>query len=73
MNLREWTEMKTSFRSLVLPFVFPALLGGTAVMNCHAQADTEIGGQKLITISRAVSSTTRPPSVRRKASHEIWR
>ena len=30
------------------------------MMNCHAQADTEIGGQKVVTISRAVSSTTRP-------------
>ncbi|HEY2470322.1 MAG TPA: aldose 1-epimerase [Terracidiphilus sp.] len=29
-------------------------------MNCQAQADHEIGGQKVVTISRAVSSTTHP-------------
>jgi aldose 1-epimerase len=29
-------------------------------MNCQAQADVEIGGQKIVTISRTVSSTTRP-------------
>ena len=29
-------------------------------MSAHAQSDTEIGGQKVVTISRTVSSTTRP-------------
>jgi len=29
-------------------------------MNCHAQADVEIGGQKIVTISRAVSNAERP-------------
>jgi aldose 1-epimerase len=52
--------MKTSLRSFVLPFVFPALVGGTVAMSAHAQSETEIGGQKVVTISRTVSSTTRP-------------
>jgi galactose mutarotase-like enzyme len=29
-------------------------------MNCHAQAVTEIGGQKIVTLTRAATSTTRP-------------
>jgi galactose mutarotase-like enzyme len=29
-------------------------------MNCQAQADTEIGGQKVVTISRTVSNNGRP-------------
>lgn len=52
--------MKTPLRSFVLSFVVPALFGSTAIMNSHAQTDTEIGGQKVVTISRAVSGTTRP-------------
>lgn len=51
--------MKTSLRAFV-PFVLPALLGGTVAMNCHAQADTEIGGQKVVTISRTVSNNAKP-------------
>ena len=51
--------MKTSLRAFV-PFVLPALLGGTVAMNCHAQADTEIGGQKVVTISRTVSNNSKP-------------
>lgn len=45
---------------LVLKFILPVLVGGSVVVNLNAQSDTEIGGQKIVTISRAVSSTTRP-------------
>lgn len=53
--------MKPLFRGIaVLPFVLPLLLAGAFVMTSHAQAFSEIGGQKIVTISRSATSTTKP-------------
>jgi galactose mutarotase-like enzyme len=54
-------EMKTFVRALVL--LFPALTISVidpSVSNSHAQTLPEIGGQKVILLSRAAVSTTRP-------------
>ena len=57
MHFQGWIEMKLLFRALaMLPLVLPVLM----VAIGHAQAVTEIGGQKVVTITRAVTSTTRP-------------
>ena len=45
---------------LALPITLPVLMGSVFVMNSPAQAVTEIGGQKLVTITRAAASTTKP-------------
>ena len=53
--------MKKYLRTLLaLPITLPVLMGSVFVMNSPAQAVTEIGGQKLVTISRAAASTTKP-------------
>jgi galactose mutarotase-like enzyme len=54
-------EMKTFVRALVL--LFPALMISMTdplVSNSHAQTLPEIGGQKVILLSRAAVSATRP-------------
>jgi galactose mutarotase-like enzyme len=54
-------KMKTLFRALVL--LFPALaitMTDPLVSNIHAQALPEIGGQKVILLSRNAVSTTQP-------------
>jgi len=57
MHFQGWIEMKLIVRALaVLPVVLPALM----VVIGHAQAVTEIGGQKIVTLTRAAVSTTRP-------------
>jgi len=49
--------MRLFVRALaILPFVVPALM----VVIGHAQAVTEIGGQKIVTLTRTAESTTRP-------------
>ena len=45
---------------IVYSLALPALLGSFAAMNCQAQAVTEIGGQKLVTLTRTATSKTRP-------------
>ena len=53
--------MKKYLRTLLaLPITLPVLMGSVFVMNSPAQAVTEIGGQKLVTITRAAASTTKP-------------
>ncbi len=44
----------------LLPFVLPALMAGPLILIGHAQAVTEIGGQKIVTLSRKATSTTKP-------------
>jgi len=53
--------MKTLVRALVL--LFPALplsMAGPLVLNSHAQALPEIGGQKVILLTRSAVSATQP-------------
>lgn len=52
--------MKTTFRAFVLQFVVPAVVVSSVAMTSHAQNDTEIGGQKIVTISRTVTSQSKP-------------
>lgn len=52
--------MKTSLRTFVLPFVVPALVANFMLFSSQAQSVTEIGGQKIVTITRSVTSKTRP-------------
>lgn len=53
--------MKLLARALfLLPNALPLLFLGAFAMNSHAQADTEIGGQKIVTLTRAAVSTTKP-------------
>jgi aldose 1-epimerase len=52
--------MKPFFRTRVLSFVLPVAVASCLVMTSHAQADTEIGGQKIVTIARKPLSTTKP-------------
>ena len=46
---------------LALPaLVLPVLLAGPLVAFSHAQDATEIGGQKIVTLTRTATSTTKP-------------
>ena len=44
----------------VLPLGLPVLLAGALVESGFAQAVTEIGGQKIVTLTRKATSTTKP-------------
>ncbi|MGA9667910.1 MAG: aldose 1-epimerase [Terracidiphilus sp.] len=44
----------------LLPFALSFLMAGTLLATGEAQTATEIGGQKVVTISRAATSTTKP-------------
>ncbi|MGB7548721.1 MAG: aldose 1-epimerase [Terracidiphilus sp.] len=53
--------MKTLIRMLVaLPIVLPILMAGLFVVGGRAQAVTKIGGQKIVTLTRAATSKTKP-------------
>jgi aldose 1-epimerase len=53
--------MKQVLRALIaFPVVMPVLMGGLFVMESSAQAVTEIGGQKLVTLKRTATSKTSP-------------
>ena len=53
--------MKPAIRTLAaLPIVLPALMAGLFVAGSSAQAVTEIGGQKIVTLNRTATSKTRP-------------
>jgi aldose 1-epimerase len=53
--------MKLFVRTLaLLPLALPVLMAGTLVPVSQAQAGTEIGGQKVVTLSRTAISTTKP-------------
>jgi aldose 1-epimerase len=61
----ETHEMKIDMKLLVRAFasaviVVPALTAGILAPATHAQAVTEIGGQKIVTLKRAAVSTTKP-------------
>ena len=52
--------MKFSFRTYVVSFVLPAAVASWVVMSMQAQASTEIGGQKIVTLTRTAISKTKP-------------
>jgi len=53
--------MKLFVRTLaLLPLALPAFMAGPLVLASRAQADTEIGGQKIVTLTRKATSTTQP-------------
>ena len=61
LHLQGWTEMKTRFRiRTALPIALPVLMGVSFLMTSSAQAVTEIGGQKLVTLTRKAASKTKP-------------
>jgi galactose mutarotase-like enzyme len=43
-----------------LPVALPVLMAGGLVFTSHAQEATEIGGQKVVTLTRTAVSTTKP-------------
>jgi galactose mutarotase-like enzyme len=54
-------EMKLLVHVLsLLPFVLPVLLAGPLMVIANAQAVTEIGGQKIVTLTRKAVSATKP-------------
>lgn len=52
--------MKILLRACVLPVVLPAVVASCGLMNSQAQTVTEIGGQKIVTLTRSASSKTKP-------------
>lgn len=53
--------MKKSVRTmLAFHITLPLLMGSFFIMNSPAQAVTEIGGQKLVTLTRTATSKTKP-------------
>ena len=44
----------------LLPLAMPVLLAGSLVLIGHAQAVTEIGGQKIVTLTRTATGATKP-------------
>ncbi len=44
----------------LLLFAMPALMAGPLLLMGHAQAVTEIGGEKIVTLTRTATSTTKP-------------
>jgi len=46
----------------LLPFALPILMAGPFIVlsQAHSQTPTEIGGQKVVTLTRAAASTTKP-------------
>jgi galactose mutarotase-like enzyme len=61
MALYGWMEMKTLLRAVALMFVaLTILMTDPLVLNSHAQTLPEIGGQKVILLTRTSVSTTKP-------------
>ena len=53
--------MKPSARvRMWLRVALPVVVAGLSALNGHAQGVTEIGGQKVVNLTRAAVSTTRP-------------
>ena len=44
----------------LLPLALPSLMAGSLVLVSHAQAVTEIGGQKIVTLTRTALSKVKP-------------
>jgi galactose mutarotase-like enzyme len=59
LHFQEWIEMKILVRALAL-LALPVLLAGEFVSASHAQAVPEIGGQKIVILTRAVVSGAKP-------------
>lgn len=54
-------EMKLLVHTLaLLPFALPILMASPLIVMARAEAETEIGDQKVVTISRTAVSTTKP-------------
>ena len=47
-------------RACLIPVVLPALVASCGVMTAAAQSDTEIGGQKIVTLTRKVTDKNKP-------------
>jgi galactose mutarotase-like enzyme len=61
MHFQGWIEMMLHVRVLALhSLALPVLLAGTLIPASQAQAVTEIGGQKIVTLTRTAVSTTKP-------------
>jgi aldose 1-epimerase len=52
--------MKLFTRTLALPYLLAAFLTGAFAMTVQAQDVTEIGGEKIVTLTRKAVSTARP-------------
>jgi aldose 1-epimerase len=60
MHLQGWVEMKLLIHALnMLIVALPVLLAGVLV-RADAQDVTEIGGEKIVTLTRTPTSTTKP-------------
>jgi aldose 1-epimerase len=58
---QEWIEMKLLHHVVALmPFVLPVLLAGPLTAPGNAQEDFMIGGQKVVTLTRTATSSTKP-------------
>lgn len=57
--MKRWMRV-SAFVPALLTFALPAAMAGLLVAACHAQTATEIGGEKIVTLSRKPVSTTRP-------------
>ena len=60
MRFQGWIKMNPFLRTSVLAFVLPAAVASLVVMSAQAQSATEIGGQKIVTLTRTATSKTRP-------------
>jgi galactose mutarotase-like enzyme len=61
LHFKGWIEMKAFFRGrMLLTLALPALMAGTLLVAGQAQDVTEIGGQKIVTLTRTATGTTKP-------------
>lgn len=60
MRFQGWIKMKPLLRTCMLSFAFPAVVASCVVMSSQAQSAPEIGGQKIVTLSRTAASKTKP-------------
>ena len=61
LHFQGWIEMKLFVHALaMLSLALPVLMAGVFVLAGHAQDITEIGGQKIVTLTRTAVSTTKP-------------
>ena len=61
LHFQGWIEMKRFACALaLLPFTLPVLMTGQTASANGAPSMTEIGGQKVVTLSRKAVSTTKP-------------
>jgi aldose 1-epimerase len=52
--------MRLSLRNVVLSSVLPAVVASWGIMTTQAQSANEIGGQKIVTLTRKSTSTAKP-------------